>query len=511
MTTLTLPKTTAGIFEDMGYTPTKGQLPIVLYQGRFILVTGGQQAGKSELGAKKFQDQLDQDMEKWQPCVFDKKDPSKCPGHDEIKYPHLINNRCDSTLIYWLVGAEYLNCEEEFLRIYQDLITLGLPATKSSKVDTPGWIYVKFPDEPVPRISITVKSEARPDAAFARVSPHGILACEAGQLSYNTFNLMNSRTIGRKSWLWLIGTIEKAQPWFSSMAIAWTIEEDGRKSFQLPTWSNNFLFPLGIDDPEIQRIRRENSDDFFMERIAGKSVPPEGLVFTEFNIEVHVSEDVVYIPGEPVYIFVDPGYAGIHALEICHKIDGQYRVFDEFHESSTLTKDAIYWCTHQDWWQDAKELAIDPYYRSVHHAQGSIEEIWRDETGMIAVDNKRLIVELSDMRLAQYLHVNPQTKKSGLIFNPKCVGVISEFGAIPSPHSGHGEVLAYRKKVGDQGESIGKNPIAANCDGIRALEAGITYYEGMNSGIIRPGITRRGGQKFSSRRKGQLPHERLKK
>ena len=510
MTTLTLPKTTAGIFEDMGYTPTKGQLPIVLYQGRFILVTGGQQAGKSELGAKKFQDQLDQDMEKWQPCVFDKKDPSKCPGHDEVKYPHLINNRCDSTLIYWLVGAEYLNCEEEFLRIYQDLITLGLPATKSSKVDTPGWIHVKFPDEPVPRISITVKSEARPDAAFARVSPHGIIACEAGQLSYNTFNLMNSRTIGRRGWMWLIGTIEKSQPWFPAMAVAWSIEKDSRKSFELPTYSNNFLFPLGLEDPEIQRLRQENSDEFFMERIAGKSVPPEGLVFKEFNIGMHVSEDSVYIPGETVYIFQDPGFAGVHALEICHKIDGQYRVFDEFHEYNALTEDVIYWCTQQVWWKETKELAIDPYYKDVHHSQGSIEELWFSKVGLIAAKNHRMQINLSDERLAQYLHVNLTTHKPGIIFNPKCVGIISEFGAIPSPHSGHGEIMAYRWKTGDNVRSIGTHPVSSNCDGIRALEAGITHYEGINSDVIRPGITRRGGQKIGKRRMG-LPHERLKK
>lgn len=517
MTTHTLPEATQGIFEDVGYTPTSGQLPIVLYQGRFILVTGGQQAGKSELGAKKFQDQLNQDIDKWQPCVGGHeeglnpdRDPSKCPGHSELKFPHLINRRCDPTLIYWLVGAEYLNCEEEFIRIFHDLIMLGLPATNSSKVDTPGWIQVKFPDENFPRISIAVKSEARPDAAFARVSPHGIIACEAGQLSFNTYNLMNSRTIGRKGWLWLIGTIEKSQPWFPAMAENWRISYEDRKSFELPTWSNDFLFPGGEGNAEIQRLRRESSDDFYMERIAGKSVPPEGLVFKEFNIVTHVNEDVIYIPGQTVYIFEDPGFAGIHALEICHKIDGQYRVFDEFHQSNALTEDVIHWCTQQTWWQENKELAIDPYYKDVHHAMGSIEELWASEVGLIAADTKRMNINLSDERLAQYLHVNLTTHKAGAVFHPKCVGIISEFGAIPSPHSGHGEIMAYRWKTGDDNANIGIHPQSNNCDGIRALEAGITFYEGMNSNVIRPGVTHRGGQKFNRRRTG-LPHERLKK
>ena len=116
MTTLTLPEATQSVFDDIGYTPTKGQLPIVIYQGRFILTTGGQQGGKSELAAKKFQDALNQDMTKWQPCVLDRRDPSKCPGHSELTHPHLINRRCDPTLMYWLVGAEYL--------INHDLLTI---------------------------------------------------------------------------------------------------------------------------------------------------------------------------------------------------------------------------------------------------------------------------------------------------------------------------------------------------------------------------------------------------
>ena len=146
----------------------------------------------------------------------------------------------------------------------------------------------------------------------------------------------------------------------------------------------------------------------------------------------------------------------------------------------------------------------------MHHAQGSIEEIWAREVGLIAADNKRMNINLSDERLAQYLHVNLTTKKPGVLFNPKCVGIISEFGAIPSPHSGQGEILAYRWKTGDSNINIGIHPLSAYCDGIRALEAGITFYEGMNSTVIRPGVTRRGGQKINRRRTG-LPHERLKK
>ena len=517
MTTLSrldsLPPVTRGLFRDVGYEPTAGQLPILQCQNRFILVTGGIQSGKTETLSKKFADKWNLDMAHWQPCVLIEQDPGKCAGHDKEIYPHLTNGKCDPTLIYWLVGSEYIMCEEEYNRIFYDLIALGLDPKRASRVDAPGWIEVKFPDEQVARLRIDVKSESRPDRAFSRVSPHGIMACEAGQLTYNTYQHMNTRTIGKAGWLFLSGTIEKAQPWYPAMSDAWSLGEDGKRSFQLPTYSNTHLFPGGELDPEIVRMRVESSDDFYMERIAGKPVPPEGLVFTEFNIGIHVQEDVVYIPGQEVYIFVDPGFAGYHALEIAHKIEGQYRFFDEFHEKGALTSDVIHWCSQQTWWQDAQHLAIDPYYKDVHHSVGSIAERWVEDSHLTPVPTERMMIHLSDERLEQYLHVNPLTKRPGVVFSPLNIGIISEFGAIPSPHSGTGEIMAYRNKIGDNGLKIGKNPIPANCDGIRAVEAGITYFEGMGGlDSKKRAVTRRGGQPIaSSMRRRKLPHERYRK
>ncbi len=551
MTTTTLPDVlspaTRGIFEDVGYVPTcgevecncggaihkEGQFAIIVYKGRFMLITGGQQSGKTEVTTKKFQDNLNNDIRKWQPCLtpfYENPDretpPGRCAQHPRTDpdtgreergdFSHLRNRRCDPTLLYWLVGREYIMCEEEYNRTYQDFISLGYEHGKNlfraNKVDAPGWIEIRFSDENIPRLRIDVKSEARPDAAFSRVSPHGIMACEASQLAYSTYQLMNSRTIGKKAWMILSGTIEKAQPWYGAMGENWIIGDGLHQSFRLPTYTNTHLFPGGEKDPEIVRMKAENPDDFYMERIEGRNVPPEGLVFKEFNIAIHVQTDVRYIPGETVYIFQDPGFAGIHALEICHKIDSQYRVFAEFHESAAITKEVIYWCTQQDWWREHKELAIDPYYKDSHHAVESIAETWLSETGLVAADNRRMEINLADERLAQYLHVNTLTKQPGVVFSPDCVGIISEFGAIPSPHSPHGEILAYRHKTGDNGMLIGKHPDSEYCDGIRALEAGITFYAGLGIPRRTNAVTFRGGQPIPIRRgKNKLPHERLAK
>lgn len=509
---------TKKLFDTVGYVPTTGQLPIVLNTSRFILVTGGLQSGKTETFTKKFLDLWSRDITKWQPCVKLGRIPLQCKKgfHEEPEFDHLINGKCDAILQYWLVGSEYIMCEEEYNRIYYDLLTLTMPVTRSTRVDAPGHILVKYSDEKVGRMRIDVKSESRPDRAFSRVSPHGIAALEAGQLTYSTFQHLNSRTIGRLAWLFLVGTIEEAQPWFASMGEAWVLGEDDRISFELTTPSNTYLFPLGEDDPEIIRMKAENPDEFFMTRIMGKRVPPKGLVFKEFNIGVHVREDVLYVPGETVYIWVDPGYQrgkSAHAIYLTHKIEGQYRVFDELHEFETLTEDVIHW-----WQQHAAHttdvrLSIDPFYKDQHHAMGSVSDEWLKLEGLAcSIDNKRVDVRHSDDRLAQYLHVNPLTKKPGIVFSPKCKGLISEFGATPSPHAPQGEILAYRWKTGDDGQNIGTRPVSEHCDGIRAIEAGLVDNEGLSNLNRSPGITFRGGQKLNRTRKrlGERLHERLK-
>ena len=512
-----LPPATQGLFDQVGYTPTAGQLPIVLYDGRFLLVTGGLQSGKTETFTKIFLPRWNLDIQKWQPCVIQGKAPGECRKgyHEGPEHSHLINGKCDPTLLYWLVGSEYIMCEEEYNRIFYDLDSLVSGVTHSARVDAPGHIQVKFPGEKQPRMRIDIKSEARPDRAFSRVSPHGIGALEAGQLSYSTFQHLNSRTIGRNAWFFLIGTIEEAQPWFPSMGEAWMLGEDDRQSYELPTPSNTFLFPLGDDDPEIIRMKAENPDEFFMTRIMGKRVPPKGLVFKEFNIGVHIREDVKFVSGEIVYIWEDPGYQrgkSAHAIYLGHKIEGQYRIFDELHEFETLTEDVIHWWQQHEAHTTDVRLSIDPFYKDQHHAMGSVADEWLKLEGLsTSIDNKRVDVRHSDDRLAQYLHVNPLTKKPGIVFSPKCKGIISEFGATPSPHSKQGEVLAYRWKTGDDGQNIGTRPVSEHCDGIRAIEAGLVDNEGLSNLGRSPGITFRGGQKLNRnrRRLGKRPHERL--
>ena len=74
------------------------------------------------------------------------------------------------------------------------------------------------------------------------------------------------------------------------------------------------------------------SDEFYMERIQGIPCPPAGLVFGEFRADIHIDYEMEYVKGEPVYIWMDPGYAGAYAVVAAQEINGQICVFDEVYE-----------------------------------------------------------------------------------------------------------------------------------------------------------------------------------
>ena len=503
-----LSEETLDLFEILDFEPHEGQVPILACHRRFIYVTGGQQSGKSQSESAKFMDRWQDDMARWQPCAAAGHDPYLCKGHPE-GVPGAF--RCDPTLVYWLVGSAYNQVEEEFDTVTDYMMRLGMPVKPTGRVYKKH-LEIKFPNERRPRFRLDTKSEADPETAFTRVSPHGIAALEAGQLTLKTYMLLNSRTIGKRGWLDAIGTIERSQPWFPAMATAWAVPDEEHQSFELPTWTNTALFPGGRNDPEILRMERESPHDFFMERIAGKAVPPEGLVMKEFALEANVRDDVVYVPGEKVYIWVDPGYQrgeAAHAAEITHIIGGQVRIFDEIHEYGLTTDDVIDVCKQRGWWTAAdKVLAVDPFYKDAHHAMGSVAETWMKNASLVCSDqNKRVQVNEADNRMRAFLKVDQILKAPKIVISPKCLGLLSEFGAVPSPHSAAGEILAYKWALDTSGNVIGRTPRSRYCDGIRAVETGLVEHFGLATATKRQNVvTHHGGQPMG---RGQTTTERI--
>ena len=415
------------IYEKVGFKPTKAQLPLLNSRKRFTLVAGGEQAGKSMVASKYL-------LARWL----------------EI----------NSEGLYWLVAADYERTRAEFEYLVEDFSNLGLLANATKRVD-PGKI------ELADGTRIETKS-AKDPRTLAMRAPDGIIGCEASQLDLETYYRMRGRCAPKRGWMFLSGTFEGSLGWYPQMHSAWTIPTEDEQSFSLPSYTNTYLYPEGIDDPEIQRLKRDASDDFFMERIEGIPSPPEGLVFTEFRPNLHV-QDIKWDVGTPVHLWMDPGYAGAYSIVAVQIIDDVIHVIDEVYERGLVTEEMIQLCQSRPWWKDVQYGVIDVAGYQ-HQAMAAPAELWMKHTGLYLASQKVLINDGTE-RLKSFLKPDPITREPRILISPYCTGLLSEFGAAPNPFDG--QTRAYRWKTDRDGNIVGSTPEDKNNHAVKALIYGI--------------------------------------
>ena len=429
MTTVTKETLTGYLYEKVGFTPTPAQREILHSSYRFNLVAGGEQAGKSLIAAK-----------------------------------YLLARflETDGKGLYWLVAADYERTRAEFTYLAEDFEKLGVLKEISKRVD-PGKITL------VDGTTIETKSAKDPRTISMR-APNGILGCEASQLDMDTFFRLRGRCAPKRGWMFLAGTFEGSLGWYPQMFTAWASgAEPDAHAYSLPSYTNTYLYPGGITDPEILRLKAASSDDFFMERIEGKPSPPRGLVFTEFRPDMHVSDQVGYDPDVPVHLWMDPGYAGAYAVEVIQVKGEQICVIDEIYEQGLVTDDIIDVAKSREWWPDVAFGVID-IAGTQHQAMAAPTEVWLQQTGLYLSSQKIKINEGTE-RLKGWLKIDAKTHAPRIVFSPKCKGVLSEFGAVASPIDGR--TRAYRWKVDRDGNIVGDTPEDKNNHGVKALIYGL--------------------------------------
>jgi hypothetical protein len=416
------------LYSKVGFEPTKEQVAILDSKYRFNLVAGGEQAGKSLIAAK-----------------------------------YLLGRFAETERkgLYWLVAADYERTRAEFEYLVQDFATLQVLKFASKRVD-PG--HIELTDG----TRIETKS-AKDPRTLAMRAPDGILGCEASQLDLDTFYRLRGRCAPKRGWMFLSGTFEGSLGWYPQMYTAWAsgADEDAR-AYSLPSYTNTYLYPGGRDDPEIKKLREASSDDFYMERIEGKPSPPKGLVFPEFRPDMHIDE-VKYEKGEPVHIWMDPGYTGGYAVEVVQVRGEQLCVIDEIYEQGLVTDEIIDIAKSREWWQDVKFGVID-IAGTQHQAMAAPTEVWLKETGLYLSSQKVRINEGTE-RLKGWLKIDPRTHAPRIVFSPNCHGILSEFGMAPNPFDG--QTKAYRWKTDREGNIVGDVPEDKYNHGVKALIYGL--------------------------------------
>ena len=437
------------LYQQVEHTPTEAQAAIHESWKETLLVTGGEQAGKSVLTSKEF-------LKRW-------------PYDLEEKYDG------EEPLLYWLVGADYNAVKKEFDYIATDFYKIfGLANVEVSKRLDPGhisfWPVNDDGTRPLkPTIIIETKS-AKEEAKLRADAPNGIMMCEAGACSYETYERCFARSRYSDGWLLMTGTLEDSQPWYGQLAQAWYLsDEPDREAFRLDTGSNTYLFPDGWDDPNLRSVMSNNSDRYITQRLKGVPVPPKGLVFgQDFSVATHVTTNAAYARGQRVWLAVDPGYAGAYAVMACHIFNDQLIVFDEVYEQNLVTSQIIDICKQKDWWPDVHPHAgaIDVAAKQ-HQALSPVAEVWADsETGK-TFTAEHVDIHPGTERLRSFLKPHPLTRQPKIVFNPGCKGVLSEFGVTVNPFDN--VIRPYRWQQASDGSLVSPTPIDKYNHAIKAL------------------------------------------
>lgn len=415
-------------FNDAGYKPSKEQWAIHSDSHRIRLVGGGERGGKSRV----------------------------CGMELAPNFLEVLGSSPKGGL-FWVLADTYELTHEEF-HYAVDALT-KVKALRAEHISMP-----KVGPWTVERGGVRIVSRSLQDVLkIASEAPDGIILCEAAQAPWEAIPRLLARLAEKRGWMLMAGTFEGSLGWYAEKYNYYQVENpEGGKSFNMPSWSNLVIYPGGRNDPEILKQESIHSHEYFMERFAGEPCPPAGLVFNEFRVSIHVQECPVQ--DAPIYLAIDPGYAGAYAVEFCQIQGDTVRIVDEIYEQGLVTEQIIVACQKKPYWERVVGGAVD-IAASQHQAMPAVAEIWAKHG--LKLSYRKVKINEGTERLKTFLKINPITGRPNMYIDPKCKGIISEFGGTLNPFSR--QVNVYRWKQGKNGELIGTEPEDKYNHGIKAM------------------------------------------
>lgn len=400
------------------YTPLEIQKPIIEYSKSPILVSGGEGSGKSHLTAA------------------------------------LIAARYGLWQLVHLVTPKYDSAHKEADYLYAMLKQFGAVATYSKP--RTGKLLLKTRDGAQVE-SISTESEGARAVTGTGDSPDIIAMVEAGKQSYDVFLACLTRITRSHGLLILSGTIEEGERWYPELITRWQADNpEGGKTFIVPTWANTKLYPGGRDDPAIKMLEGTLTPEKFAERLAAVPCVASDLVIKEFSFLNHVRADVEYDPRRPTELWIDPGYSGSHyaVLVVQFPTPRDVWVVDEIYTDHATTQEVIAEAKNRDWWGYTL-TGVGDIATKQHAAMPSVWEVWND-AGVPLRTNRVAIAE--GIELHRTFLKPPDGSPARLLFNPKCRGVFSEYGAWK------------RKRITDL---VYGEPSDKHCDALKAINYGL--------------------------------------
>lgn len=241
----------------------------------------------------------------------------------------------------WIVGPTYKLGEKEFRVVWNDYKKLGLLPECRKRYDVKsGNMRIETPWGAV----IEVVSAEKPDSLLGEGLDHVIMA-EAAKHNRATWEQYLEPALSDKlgtcdfpstpqGYNWYYGLFQLGQE-HSSLPPS----EQVYRSWRAPTWENLVMYPGGINDPEIVRIRNTVSKHYFDQEYGALFTSFAGAIYEEWDERIHVVEHA-YDPALPNYLAFDYGFANpFCCLDVQIKPDGSFVVWREYYSRFRSTYD----------------------------------------------------------------------------------------------------------------------------------------------------------------------------
>jgi len=230
-------------------------------------------------------------------------------GGKESETLAFVKNYLGMPMQGWIIGPEYSDAEKEFRVIYNTFKDLGIDKVSSKFLNNTesGNMHIKTSWG----FDIQCRSAHHPDSLVGEGLDF-VLLVEAGRHHRRVFTeYVRPALSDKRGRSFISGVPELAT---ETSLLYWASERGDDitksqwKTFKMPSWTNNIVFPGGREDPEILEAEDDLTEDEFARQYGAEFVERIGRVMSQWDDSVHLVDGLDYNPALPLYAAVDYGY-----------------------------------------------------------------------------------------------------------------------------------------------------------------------------------------------------------
>lgn len=190
--------------------------------------------------------------------------------------------------MWWIVGPTYRLGEKEFRVVWNDLKILNLLdkcPTRQYNVNQ-GQMRIVTPMGSV----LEVVSAEKQDTLVGE-GLDGVIMSEAAKHKMSTWQMYIEPALSDKRGSALFPSTPQGFNWYKGLYdMGQHPDFEDYESWRFPTWTNKAMYPGGFDDPELVRIRRTVSKQYWDQEYAAEFTSFEGQIYPEFDERIHVKK-----------------------------------------------------------------------------------------------------------------------------------------------------------------------------------------------------------------------------